>query len=266
MMDKEKALTLLDLQEGSSEQQIKARFSVLLKKHKSEGIINIDLITDAYNFLLDFEKIEGLDKESKNYKFRRFLFHYLSYILIGAMIVGWLLWLILPKLTEEKYDFYLSFVGSYYLLEEETVEEMLLNEIKEVTNPLVEIIYLDEDTTDVLYDEAGRVKLAGTISTKEADILILDDENFVFLLRNDILMPLDDILPLLDVTIDESLYIKGISEQDGSIHIYGIDVSRDARLLETVYGNIIRIFTIAKETKRFDQVIQASNLLLKEVE
>lgn len=265
-MDKKKALNILGLQEDSNEQQIKAKFSVFLKMHKNKDEVDIDLITDAYNYLLDYKEIKRLDKDSKSYKFRRFLFNYLSYFIIGAIILGWLLWLTIPKLTEEKYDFYLSFVGNYYLLEEESVKEMMLNEVEEITNPLVEIIYVDEDTTDVLYDEAGRVKLAATISTKEADILIVDDENFVFLLRNDVLMPLDDILPLLDFTIDEALYIKGISEQDGSIHIYGIDVSKDVQMLETAYGNIIRIFTIAKETKRFEQVMKVSNLLLKEVE
>lgn len=263
-MDKKEALRIFGLEEKSSEKQIKEKYRIFLKMLKNGELDNIQEVTAAYNFLMGYESYEKLDVNSKSYKIRRFLFHYLSYIIIFMGLTALAVILVVPKMTEVKPDLSVSFVGSFFMLESEELEKMLYDNIDGLEKLVVEIIYLDIDTPDGEYDEAGRVKLAGLISTREADILIEDDENFVYLSSNEVLMPLDDIIPLLDLNIDESKYIKGRDPEDGKIKIYGIDVSMNRKLMTTVYSGVIRIFSIAKETQHLDKVLEASKLILEE--
>jgi len=253
----------MGLNETCSEKEIKSKYKISLKQEKNGEDINLQEITEAYNELMGFEKYKKLDVNSKSFKVRQFLFHYLSYIIIFAGIVSLLLWMFLPKLTEKKPDLSVTFVGSFYLLESEELEAQLYNNIDGLEKLVVEIIYLDKNSPDGEYDEAGRVRLAGTIISKQADIFIEDDENFTFMISEGVLMPLDDIIPVLDVKIEPSRYIYGVDEQ-GKKWIYGIDVSYNKKLLKAAFGNTIRIFSIAKETEHFDKVIKGSNIILKE--
>ncbi|MBN2851234.1 MAG: hypothetical protein JXQ23_00700 [Clostridia bacterium] len=263
-MEKKDALLIFGLDDNSSEKQIKDKYKVFLKMLKNNEVDNIQEITTAYNLLMGYENYDKLDPSSKSFKFRRFLFNYLSYIIIFLGLISLFVILIVPKLTEVKPDLSVSFVGSFFNLESDELEQTLYNNIEGLEKLVIEVIYLDIDTSDGEYDEAGRVKLAGLISTKEADIFIEDDENFVYLSSNEVLMPLDDIIPLLDLNIDESKLIRGRDPADGKIKIYGIDVSTNRKLMTTVYSGVIRIFSIAKETQHLDKALQASKLILEE--
>jgi len=265
-MNKQKALQTLELENNFSEKEVKNKYKVFLAKHKDGQNINIDQITEAYNFLLGYEQYEKLDKNSKSYKIRRFLFHYLSYIIIFIAIAGFIAWLIVPKLTEKKPDLSISYVGNYYTLEADNMKKILNEGINDIENLMIEIIYLDKNSKDVNYDKAGRVKLAGIIISNQADIFIEDDENYVFMLSDDVLMPLDDIIPMLEVKIDESRYIYGIDTKDHKKKIFGIDVSNNKLIVQTAFGNINKIYSIAKKSEHLDKVIIATNLLLKEGE
>jgi len=262
-MERKKALQIMGLNETCSEKEIKSKYKVFLKQEKSGEDINLQEITKAYNELMGLEKYERLDVNSKSFKIRKFLFHYLSYIIIFIGIISLLLWMFVPKLTEEKPDLSVSFVGSFYLLESEKLETQLYKNINDLEKVVVEIIYLDKNSADGEYDKAGRVRLAGTIISGQADIFVEDDENFTFMVSEGVLMPLDDIIPLLNMKIEPSRYIYGVDEQ-GNKWIYGIDVSYNKIILQTAYGNTIRILSIAKETEHFDKVIKGSNIILEE--
>jgi len=265
-MDRQKALQILGLKENCSENQIKKKYKVLLTKNKTGQDVNIDNVTDAYNFILGYEQYEKLDKNSKSYKIRKYLFNYLSYIIIFLGIAGFIAWLIVPKLTEVEPDLSITYVGNYYLLEAEEMETLIYDGIDGIENLVVEIIYLDNQASDAEYDKAGRVRLAGTIISKQADIFIEDDDNFVFLLSDNVLMPLDDIIPILDIEIDPKRFIYGIDSTDGQKKIFGIDVSRNNLIIKTAFGDINKIYSIAKESEHFDVVLKATNILLKEGE
>jgi hypothetical protein len=223
------AFEILEIEETEDFELIEKQFEKLLKKYKYKDLNNlddkknIDDITKAYNFIMEYHgKGNNVKKEyTKKERYINFL-HYHKIHILAIIVGGALLYsLIHTIVTNEESDFMIIVEGIVYAENDslEDTKDFINEENKDIKNSEILVLNLDPDS-DPSQLSASTVKSTTYLMSKEGDVYILDKYRYDTMIEEDIL---DDISSCVDIEdIDEEdIYFK----TDEKEIPYGIDVT-----------------------------------------
>lgn len=259
-MDSSKAWNVLGLEENPSRRQVEIRFANLTRRIRNGEELDYELIQEAYNHLMGKEKHNN-SAGRISLAFRRFMFHYYGWVILIATSVMIVAMIMIPVIFRSYPDLTVSFAGRFGIINQDIMDEVLSGKMPETENIMVEVIYLDDSGDSAEFDSGGRTKLSGLLISKEADILIVDDETFNFIRSDNALMALDDIIKEMNIDIPSESFIYGVDFDSGEKKIFGIRAEDSYLVYRTVYGETKRIITIAAKTEHLDDVKKAIEII-----
>ncbi len=261
-MDDKQARSLLELSEGASIRDIERKYSIVLMRIKNGEDIDPQPYHEAYDVLTgrttDDLKKRGRVSEAYN----RFMVDYKGWGILGVISLAVIAMIVVPMIFKRVPDLVVSFAGKYSFSDDKLLEEVLMEELPELEDILVETMYLDEEGESGEFDMGGRTRLTALILTEEADLLIMDSSSYAFVMQDNSLMPLNEIISGFDFTIDEDEYIYGVDPESGEKKIYGIDVAGRELVDKSIYGANQRIMCVAKNTHHLDDVVTTMKIIL----
>lgn len=266
-MNKKDAYEILGVDKTSSDANIKNKYNFLLVKHKAGHDVDIDLVNEAYDCIMGYNQYEKLDEKSKSFKIRKWLFNYLSLTIIVTVIVVVFVLIIYPFFNKIEYDLSVTYVGRYSLRDNELMMELLEERVEASEKHIVENIYITgsaDMVEEIEQDEAGRGKIAGLIGAHDADLFIVDDDTFIFLLKNDVLVPLEKYLDDFNIEIDPDDLIYGIDILDGEKKVFAVDVSTNPLVTTTAIGSNIKMMTLIINSENRVNALRAFEVLYRE--
>lgn len=256
-MDRARALEILGVEDNATDEQIENRYSLLLKKlrtqekqHQDQSIdsdkpeVTIDDVNAAYNSLKGIEgqqlnKVKmGWNKEWFAHFFHYYKLHTIVVIII-LVVIGFSINGAIEREQQRqaeallpKPDVGVVFVGNYNSQEIPKIEEILLNEFPEWERIKVDIIYRPLDT-NTPGDPAYLQKSIIDLMTKRGDVYIMDKVNYDQMIEQEFL---------------EDSQMIGIDSADLS----------DSKLWSTVpiIGTKQKIAAVAKDAVNKDNAIE----------
>lgn len=262
-MDKSQAFKILNLNENASRRKIELRFANLSRRIKNGDDIDHELINQAYNLLEGKEEIE--DKAGKIALFyRKMMFHYKGWIFLSVFVLGIMAMIVIPMATRRTPDLDIAFAGEFGARDVDGLTEIMLNEMPETEDILVEVMYMDKDGESGEFDTGGRTRLTALLLTNDGDILVTDDTTFIYVIQDAALMPLDDIITEIAPDTNSERFVYGIEFETGEKKIFGIDVSENEMIDNTIYGEKTRIMCTIRNTKHIDAVKKAFEIILND--
>lgn len=258
MDELKKAYETLGLSENASREEVEKQFELLLRKSRSRhsGGEEYEQKLQAYKTIVEFEERSKIDEMSRERygKWGKFAgtaekIDDFFRLYKGRVIAGMIAVIVVAAGTvafvnhreEQKrlaalppVDLSIMFVGNYVSDQEkggdEGLEQAMTDQIPEWKRLEVTVTYLPAlGDTSTTYDMAYMQKASAVVATEKPDVYILDKNSFQWIGGSDILESLDeevesDLKPL----VDDSLFIKGVTEDNPEEHIYGIKVSDSA--------------------------------------
>jgi hypothetical protein len=210
-MDRAKALEILGIGDNATDEQIENRYSLLLKKlrtqekqHRDQSIdtdkpnVTIDDVNAAYNSLKGIEG-QQLNKVKMGWNkewFAHFFHYYKMHTIVAIILLIVLGFTINGAIEREqqrkaeallpKPDVGVVFVGNYRSEEIPKIEETLLKEFPEWKRIKVDIIYRPLDPNGPM-DPAYLQKSVIDLMTKKGDVYIMDKVNYDQLIEQEFL-------------------------------------------------------------------------------
>lgn len=268
---------VLGLREGTSKDEIKKRYDMLIRRNRAYKIdpennpldFNMDEATAAYNNLLGYDLKAEDPNAGKNRPFLKMFkldpakfdnfWHYNKVKLLVMIIsAGLLTSLIVSIATNKPADFYIKLVGELYLTDENatTIKTDINISFEDIERSMVDVPmgFGDEDPTVTM---AMIQRFAAEMAAREIDIIICDWNSYYLYMRQGFFMPLDELIPQELLLENQKYYYKGLANESDPIEGYfGININ-DIGLFEDVIN--IRnqeelIFCIAVNTQRLEKV------------
>lgn len=255
MDELKKAYETLGLSENASREEVEKEFERLLRRSRSKQSDSdeYEQKLKAYKTIVEYEgrsKIDEMSRErfGKWGKFAgtaekvddflrinkgRIIFGMIAVIVVIAGTVAFM-----NHREEQKrlaalppVDLSIMFLGNYTSDQEkggdEGLEQAMTQQIPEWKRLEVTVTYLPPlGETSTTYDMAFMQKASAVVATEKPDVYILDKNSFQWIGGSDVLESLDEeVEQELKPLVDDSLLIKGTTEDNPEEHIYGIKVS-----------------------------------------
>ncbi len=279
------ALNKLELEEGATEDDIKNKYSVLLKKYRylvQEGMPREDAdkelaaVDAAYRLLMGFEGEEA-DSGSEDGKkgggggagyrifsakwFENFLYHY-KYRVLGITFIGVLaVMIIIGFAGRPKYDMNISFVGEIYALDIETIKQKITAGTDIIKMPRIDMNSIPNPVENNFHASI-RERLTVNMAVGAIDICIIDEPYLKEYCSLGVFMPLDDAIEKSGVDLRKvNLYLLKGKDDDGSERIYGIDVSKSTIFKESGVTGDVMIFAIMENAEHYENCIEMLRIL-----
>lgn len=259
-MDKEKALSILDLTEEASPEDIEKRISVLYKKFKNikkddRGYTILD-VDEAYKTLMgitfmdpEAEAKRQKRKENPNPIFKllkideekaRNFFYYYKWHMLGTIVAIIAIVATITSIVKNvDPDLKILITGNLYVDNPEIIAEDISKRMEEVEKAQVLNVYLSGRLNSQA-DMAMQTKFTIEIAVGENDIYIVDEEKYFQLAKQGAFKPIEDMLGnLSSIGIDYNkqddlvLAIETDDENKYEPKLYGIDVSNSEYLRES---------------------------------
>ena len=260
-MDKNEARRIMNLEEKATKRQVESRFANLSRRVKNGEDLDFESIKSAYDILMGYEKYN--DKAGRAaIAYRKIMFNYKGWAILILISVAIISIIFIPMIFRRVPDLTISFAGRYGIIDQDVMNDILQENMPEIGDILVEVMYLDEDGESGEFDSGGRTRLSGLLISEEADILIVDDETFNYVREDNVLMPLEELLEGLEVEVSEDRFIYGVDFDTGEKMVFGISVVDDYLVYRTVYGEERRILTVARKTTHLDDIKKAIEIIL----
>jgi hypothetical protein len=270
-------LEILGIKESSSKDDIKERYSILMKRYKAYKTdpentsldFDIDEVNEAYNRLMGYDiKAEDPNKDRKRpilrmfgidpSRFDNFWLYNRMKILFFVVAIGLMLSLVFTILNNKPKDFYIKVIGGFYVADDtaEGISDRIDAEMPEVERALVETSFTGS-SEDTPYIMTIMQKFAAEVAAKEVDIVLCDWDKFSLYLEQGVFMKLDGLVPQPLLEMNQKYYYDGIMAETEKVKGYfGINVA-DCALFKDIgvyskTGEII--LCIVVNTKRIDTV------------
>lgn len=275
MMDREKALKIMGLDEDSTEKEIEHRYFILLKRYRTgerEGtetdLPSMEEITEAYSVLTG--KVEEEDDYTPSPLFQKLnlderkvrnFFHYHKWHIVIGIVVIIAIISIIKSVTQPRPDFNIAFIGTiHYFDGAEQLKDKVETEIESVSLASVDgAPFLSEELE---YDM--NMKAMVLVAAADIDVFITDGSRFRTYAEQGAFMKLEDVIEVLGITLDEKEMHLAKAEEDDRKYLYGIDVSDSELFKELGIVGKEMIISIRVNTKNYDKAVEFLRLVLKE--
>ncbi len=242
-MDRELAFKIFGLPADATEQEINHRFGILAKRCRNqedayvpEGMdapVSFAEIQEAYNCIMNIDTrtladmIEDEDERNAyiaKEKAKNFWYYNKNIILISAFMIIFLIWGIVSIASKEEVDLHLVFYGAF--VEDQTMHNDLEKGYNKATNDSMHVDIRVCLVSDLIADNTeSRSQFNAMLATKQVDVVVTDYEQYKYLVRYGILIPLDEYLTEEQVRVakeaDAALILE---DNDGRERIYGFNL------------------------------------------
>lgn len=276
IMEREKALEILELPQDATTDDIEKRILVLYKKfrqmEKDGRGYTLEDVERAYKSLKGINycdpeeekkkqerserpnpvfRLFGIDEE----KARNFIYYYKWHVLgvLAAIII--IIATVLSLVSRVDPDLKILIAGKIFVGDTSVLAEKIADELETVKNAQVQNVYLSgEAKTEA--DMAMQAKFTVEIMAGNNDIFIIDEEKYFMLAKQGAFKPVKELIGNPDTLgIDEKLnedLVVAMDPEDGVIYepeLYGIDVSRSKYLFDAgiISDRIIMAFGTSGE-------------------
>lgn len=258
-MDREKALGIMGLKSDATRDDIEKRMRVLSKKfqhiEKDKNGSSLADIDAAYKFLIGIEYHNTADEQKRKYqkehpnpiikllgldqeKVSNFFFYYKWHLIIGIAAIVLIVSTIVSIVNRVEPNLQVIIGGDILVPDTETVEERIRNEVPGATEPIVQNIYLSENS-DPQMQVGMQTKFVVEMAAGENDLYILDEEKYLELAKQGAFLDVTDVLGDLTglgiKTEDHERLKVAVEAGDDDIkyepELYGLNVS-DSRILK----------------------------------
>lgn len=260
--DRTKALEIMNLPEDATDRDVEIRYVSLLRRVKGGEELDIEQINWAYNILLNITTEKTHESKFRK-RYKKFMFHHLGITAVLALVTGITLILVMPILTRRVPDLSVSFVGNFNIFSN-VLEQRILDEMPHLEHLIVETIFFGSGEGGGDLDAGGRIRLAGLIIGNDAGLFIASDAAYNFMLSNEVLIPLDGILEELGLVIPREQSIFGVDPEDSEVKVFGINVSDNPLVFQSVHGSLVRILCLSRGYANRENVLEAMRILLSE--
>jgi hypothetical protein len=270
-------LEILGIKESSSKDDIKERYSILMKRYKAYKTdpentsldFDINEVNEAYNKLMGYDiKAEDPNRDRKRpilrmfgidpSRFDNFWLYNKTKILVFCVTIGLVLSLVLTIINNKPKDFYIKVIGGFYVADEtaKVVSDRIDADIPEVERALVDTSFTGSPE-DTQYIMTIMQKFAAEIAAKEVDIVLCDWDKFNLYLEQGVFMKLDGLMPQALLEKNQKYYFDGIMAETEEVKGYfGINAA-DWELFKDIgiyseTGELI--LCIVVNTQRIDTV------------
>ncbi|MBR5137437.1 MAG: hypothetical protein IKV30_05390 [Clostridia bacterium] len=262
-MDRELAFKIFGLAQDATEQEINRRFGILAKRCRSEedayvpeGMdkpVSFAEIQEAYNCIMNIDTRSFADtiedEEERNAyiakeKAKNFWYYNKVIILLAAFMIVFLIWGIVSIASKEEADLNLVFYGAF--VEDQTMHNDLEKGYFKATNDNMHVAIRVCLVSEYIADNTEtRSQFNAMLATKQVDVIVTDYEQYEYLVRYGILIPLDEYLTEEQVRIaseaDNALLLP---DANGQMHIYGFNVEGTDLFTNTASDNTEYIVSI----------------------
>ncbi len=268
---RKKYLELLELNEDCTETEINKKYNNLSLRAKTDKSIDIDEVIKAYDYLMNRNIEEPEPVKPVVMKFRKAWFKYIGLAAILLIIIGTVLSIVIPFVTNKDPDLIISYIGPYTPKNDKVLENYLYDRMPKVKKILMETIYATAAGNYVRYkedsyDASSVEKLSLLLISGDLELIVCDDSVYRYILSYNYLLELDDIIEEYGIEIDRKNIVYGIKPSTGERVIYGINIQDYPLLSEHVYINeeFPMILCVSNEAINMENVKQAIRLLLTE--
>ncbi|MDP4092997.1 MAG: DnaJ domain-containing protein [Bacillota bacterium] len=265
---KEDAYKIIGVRENASEDEIKKRYAVLLRKYnaakqnnsQTENIPDIDEINDAYNSLMGLD--EKVDTSTRSSKVKNFIYYYKYIFLVSVVALIAIIYTVVSITGYKSPDLSIALTGNFQYLNSDKFIKDIEADIKGVKDPLFTFLPVSKSNKDPR-EYAFAMKATTMISGHDIDVFILDRENFEKYSKGGVLENLDSIATSLGVDRNSNKdYITSI-EGKNDPHLYGIDISNSSMLKDLNMAGSEKIAALLVDTKNRDNAVALLKLLVK---
>ncbi len=256
-MSREEACRLLGVKEDANKFEIENRYTLLAKSYRGktdpESEKAIAEFTRAYDILtgryVEPPEIDPKEEERifgrKRKDWKNFFYYAKTPILIGAIVIGLVVWLIYSVVTNTQPDFRVSVYGDFiYSMSQESDDPHTLNGLiwkqnPQFAEPLTDFYLLsDRQGVDPQTVMASQMKFAIAMSGAEKiDLFVFDKAQYERIVKEGALVELDAfyeelvaelseeakaLITPLYYTVEQEYLLEG---EVSAEHIYGIDLS-----------------------------------------
>ncbi len=286
-MTREEALRVLGLGEGATEYEIERRFTVLVRRARTEApdAARDTSLNEAFNLLtgrdpatrdsLIPEKMRKKVAGRTLYEWAN-LWHYGRWTLLGILVVvGILGGIVYSIVTAEKQDFQVAVVGEFALLDKDRHAEtfplyQFSRDAAGAVKPLLEFLPLKERDENEM-DIAVRMQMSIILSgVNPVDLFITNDYAFHYYRHSGLFAPLEPLYERLRQQIDPALFAQieplygTVEDGDGNPvegpYLMGLDFT-GTWLVEGLginsERNIVCVGSVGKYTDKAERLILA---------
>ncbi|MCT4687801.1 hypothetical protein [Vallitalea sp.] len=193
-------------------------------------------------------------KEKVEYIWEYYKIHIFASILVMIIVGSFLnIWVFNPP---PKSAVSVNFVGSSIVSDNTESLEKELNPIivtEEMGNKKVFFNTFVYGIENPQIQMATQTKFVANISARELDVLILDKEQYNFLLLQGSMIPLDKVFSEDELNKLTDRLIKGKSEEDTNEQIYGINVTDNEKIKTVMVGDSEKIMGVVSNTLKIEE-------------
>lgn len=273
---------ILGVKKDAGIEEIKKRYSMLLKKHKMmQGNMHyhsedtsIDDITDAYNLLMGYVTEVSEQDETKRppnpvlkkmgideKKAGNFLHYHKVHIIISIVIILMVVSTVRGCVNRVPSDLNLAFIGEFYYNENDTFKQNIIDRMQEIKEISIDGALISPNI-DAQQEYAMQMKAMVLFAADEIDVYFLDKETFERYGKQGAFVNLDDIVQILYVDMLENEdYVLKLEDQDEK-HLYGVDVSKSSIFNGTNVVGEEKIAAIGGRAKHYETAVQFIKVLL----
>lgn len=272
MLDKKSAYAILGLDEAATDEQVEARYAILLKRSRNrhaeaaeagEGP-TMDDITKAYNFIVGSAiEEEARRKDPKNKTLGRigYIWEYYRWHIIGTIAVVLVIFYttnsIMDNRSEQKKinsaDLKVTFFTDFEIQDTAPFKAKLLENLKDWKDVYTVSQFAPTDPKDE-YGVAMLQKAVVTMAADKADVYIMDKANFAKFGAQDAFLRLGDIPSLASVPQEKRVSVK---LEDGSDIWAGIDVTANPAVKALTTPSVEKIAVIRGNANKKDNAAKA---------
>lgn len=282
VIDREKALEILELSKDATKDEISKRYGILTRKFRTIEIdergYTIEDITHAYNLLMGITYVDKNEEERQRalrenppflarllkvdpIKLENFFHYYKIHMIVSVLVIVVLIFSIRSCVNHVDPDFVIVAYGKIYCQDQTPVERNVKERLTEINAPSVQ--FLSSMAGDPQYEYATQMKFVAMIAAQEVDIVIMDRESFEINAAQGMFLSLDDLVDQFGFPEESYVWCsENIGETEagepikGPSQIYGIDISEN----EFIKGNNIyadsAVIAIVRNTERMDKVLE----------
>lgn len=274
----EEAHAVLGLPATASSEEVEERYFLLLKKAKTGQDIDVDKVSRAYRTIVEAMREQKVQELEKQYygdavwkrkwaefwaKHRTTVIASIVVLVVAGMFLQTYLDQRARRIAEANrppIDVYVMFVGEFYHQNEEELPDRMLADFPAWQRVDALISLAPENPRDP-YEVAALQKNVIMLMSEKPDVYIADNHNFNSLLFQSAFLPLDD----LAGQFPADKLLRGKTEQDETIRVYGIDVS-DSPLFAKwgILDKGERFIGLRYDTERPEQALAFIRKLLAE--
>jgi hypothetical protein len=280
---------VLGINEGSSSDDIKKRYSVLLRKYKAHMMepektsldFDIDEVNEAYSHLMKYD-IKAVDPNENRKRpilralkidpsgFDNFWLYNRTKILAWAVSIALILSLVLSIINNKPKDFYIKTLGQFYVADDAVtaVQDRINKDMLQVDNSILDISFIGyNDNGNTTYSITLIQKFIAEVASKDIDIVLCDWDMYNTYMIQGVFMKLDDLFPRALLENNQKYYYEGlIAETEETKGYFGINVA-DLEFFKDIYSYEDPrelIFCIVVNTERIDAVKEFIDLYMTE--